>query len=127
MLLMFIAYAILLGHDMIPHHHHDNEQELAEHHQTDHHHNDNEDSEDLSHILSHFIHSSDGFTFTVNHNISNTFTKQLVSLIAIMPDNFYQNRFLTPLFLYKPPAVNYIYVSPHSLSSGLRAPPAFIG
>ena len=126
-LLLTLAYAILLGHNIIPHHHHENNQELTAHHQTDHHQDDNEDNEDLSHILSHFIHSSDEFTFTGSHNISNTSSKQLLSFIAVLPHNFSLDEFLIPSLLHKPPAEHFIYISPHSLSSGSRAPPAFIG
>jgi hypothetical protein len=126
-LFLTLAYAILLGHNIIPHHHHDTEHDLTEHHQTSHNHDSEKDSEDLSHILSHFIHSSDGFTFTVNHNISNTLSQQLFLLFAVLPDNFSVDEFIIPPLLHKPPAEHFIYISPHSLSSGLRAPPAFIG
>lgn len=126
-LLMFTAYTILLGHNIIPHHHHNTDHDLTEHHQTSHNHDSEEDSENLSDILSHFIHSSDGFTFTGSHNISNTISKQLLSFVAVLPCNFFLDEFLIPPLLHKPPAEHFIYISPHSLSSGLRAPPAFIG
>jgi len=125
-LFLTLAYAILLGHDIIPHHHHDNNQELTEHHQTSHNHDSEEDSENLSHLFSHFIHSADGFTFTISHNISNIFSKQLFSIVAALPRNFSLNEFLVPPLFYKPPAEGFIYTSPHSLSSCLRAPPVFI-
>lgn len=123
---MAVAYAILLGHSIIPHHHHDSELELTEHHQTDHHYNEGEGSEEgegLRHILSHFIHSADAFTFVNTLKISSMF----YSVIAILPYNFSFDGLLIPPLLYKPPAEHFIYNSPHSLSSGLRAPPAFIG
>ena len=126
-LLVTFAYAILLGHNIIPHHHHDNNQELTAHHETDHDHEDGDDSEGLSDILSHFIHSADGFTFTVNHNISNVLSQQLFLSVAVLSNNFSFDEFLIQPFLYKPPEEQLIYISPHSLSLGLRAPPAFIG
>ena len=125
-LFLTIAYAILLGHNIIRHHHHDNNQELTAHHHTDHHQDDDEDSEGLSHILYHFIHSAGGFTFTNPHNISNTFSKQSLSTVAVLSDNFSLDKFLIPPLLHKPPAEHLICISPHSISPGLRAPPAFI-
>lgn len=121
--MMFTAYAILLGHNIIPHHHHDNQKELTEHHQTNHHHDGGEESNDLSHLFSHFIHSADGFVFTANHNISNTFSKQQFSFVAVLPDIFSLGELHVPPLLHKPPAEHLIYISPHFLSSGLRAPP----
>jgi hypothetical protein len=126
-LLLTLAYAILLGHTLISHHHHDTDHDLTEHHQTNHHHNDDQEDEGLNHLFSHFTHSADGFTFTSTHNINNTFSKQLLSFVAVLPDNFFLDEFLIPPLLRKPPAEHFIYISPHSLSSGLRAPPAFIG
>ncbi len=126
-LLMFTAYAILLGHSVIPHHHHDTDHDLTEqHHQTEHHHDDDADSEDLSHLFFHFPHSADGFTCITAHNFNNTFSKRLLSFVVVLPDNFLFHKFIIPPLLYKPPAEHLIYISPHSLSLGLRAPPAFI-
>lgn len=126
-LLMFTAYAILLGHNIVPHHH-DSDHDLTEHHQTSpHHHDDDHKDKWQGDFFSHFIHSTDGVTFTGSYNISNTLSKQLFSLIAVLPDNFSLDEFLIPPLLHKPPAEHFIYISPHSLSSGLRAPPAFIG
>lgn len=117
-----LAYAILLGHNIIPHHHHDSAQEIAEHHNSNHNHE--EESNVLSHMLSHFIHSADGFTYPVNHNISNTFSKQQLSFVAVLPDNFTLDEFLIPSFRFKPTAEHLFCISPHSHPSGLRAPPA---
>lgn len=121
---MFTAYAILLGHSIIPHHHHDTEHDLTEHCQTEHQHDGDKEDESLKYVLSHFIHSFDGFTTLNKHNI--TFSKQLVSIVAVLCGNFSLSSFTIPPLLYKPPAEHLIYISPHSLSSGLRAPPAFI-
>ncbi len=125
-LMMFTAYAILLGHNIIPHHHHDHDEHLTGQHNTHHNHDDGEDNDGLNHMFSHFTHAADGFSFTPNHNISNTFSKLQLSLVAVLPDNFALSNFDIPPLLGSPPAEHLIYISPHSHSSGLRAPPAFI-
>lgn len=123
-LFLTLAYAILLGHNIIPHHNHDHDEHLTEHHDTDYHHHDNEDTDGLSHLFAHFTHAPEGFSFLTNHNITNTFSKQQLSLVAVLPDNFSLDEFLIPPLLDKPPAEHLIYISPHSHPSGLRAPPA---
>ena len=125
-LFLTISCATLLGHSIIPHHHHNTEQELAEHFQTNHHNNSDENSMDFSHHLSHFIHSADSFTTHNTHNISHTFSRQILSLVAVLPNRIFFDEFLIPPLLHKSPAEHFIDLSPHSLSSGLRAPPAFI-
>lgn len=126
-LLMTVAYAILFGHSILAHHHHENDHDLTEHHHTDNHHDDDADSEDLNHLFSHFTHLAVGFNFTTSHSTTNVFSKQQLSIVVVLPDNFLISKFIIPALLYKPPAEHLIYISPHSLSSGLRAPPAFIG
>jgi len=126
LLLMTVAYAILLGHSIIPHHHHDSVHELTEHHQEHHQHDGEEESNGLSHLFSHFVHSADGFTTTQN-NFNISFLQKQLSVVAVLPNNFYLKTFAFPLLKHKPPTEQLIYISPHFLSSGLRAPPAFIG
>lgn len=126
LLFIGIAYTILLGHSIIPHHHHDNNHDLTEHHQTGHHHDSDEESNDLSHLFSHFIHAADGFTATVNYNFSSTFSKQLFLFSAVLPDNFSLYEFLIPPLLVKSPAENFNYTFLNTCTFGLRAPPAFV-
>ncbi len=123
-LFITLAYAILLGHNIIPHHHHDHDDHLTEHHDTDHHHDDDTDTDELNHLFAHFTHVADGFSFLTNHNITNTFFKQQLSLVAVLPDIFSPDGFFTAPLLDKPPAEHLVYISPHSHPSGLRAPPA---
>ncbi|MCY7410910.1 MAG: hypothetical protein LH473_11605 [Chitinophagales bacterium] len=128
-LLMTVACAILLGHNIVPHHHHDNDHNATEHHHTHHHHDDDTDREDLNHLFAHFTHSADGLNFTTSHHLTNTFSSRFNSgsVVAILPDNFGIIKLFIPPLLQKSSAEHLIYISPHSLSSGLRAPPAFIG
>lgn len=122
---MTVAYAILLGHSIIPHHH-EHHHDVTEHHHSNHHHDDDADNGDLNHPFTHFTHSADCFNFTNSHNFTNTFSKQQMKFVAILPDNFLACKFNIPPLLHKPPAEHHPYISPHSLSSGLRAPPTFI-
>jgi len=142
LLFLSLAYALLLGHNVIPHHHHDNENSGAEHHHhADHHHshhhdtdyahsgqsheehNENDEKNDLSHLFSYFFHSPDGIT--LSHQNSNWYLKQVPVITAIIPDHFDFSEIFNPPLLYKPPADFLIYITPHSTVSGLRAPPAF--
>lgn len=127
-LFLILAYAILLGHNIIPHHHYHADHDLTEHHHTDHHDDSDgdEDSDDFNHLFSHFIHSADGFTIANNHKRTNTFAKQWILIVAVLPNNFSFGSYTIPPLLDKPPARHLSYISPHSLSSDLRAPPAFI-
>ena len=124
------AYLLMLAHSFIPHHHHNNKQEAEHHHQHeqgDHHHHDDTDAEDFNLLFTHFIHSGDINHFTTSHNITNTFSKQQLSVAAFLNNNFVVNKIFIPPLLYEPPAEHLICISPHSHCKGLRAPPAFIG
>src|SRR5688572_30767267 len=108
LLFLFIAGAILLGHSIIPHHHHDHDhdhdhgQDLKEHPGSSPHH-DNEANNDLSHLFSHFIHSTDFFTVSTNKDISTSFSKQLALTVAILPADFLSIPFDIPPLFGKPP------------------------
>ncbi|MDZ4844761.1 MAG: hypothetical protein SH857_04340 [Chitinophagales bacterium] len=125
LLFFTIAYALILGHNIIPHHHHDSNHDLAEHQQLHQEHDDNHE-DGLNHLFAHFVHSGDAFTFTTNHNINNVFSKQLFLMAVALSDNFSLDRFSVLPLVFSPPEKQVIYISPHSLASGLRAPPAFI-
>ncbi|MBP6334667.1 MAG: hypothetical protein KA444_04270 [Bacteroidia bacterium] len=121
--LLTLAYAILLGHNIVPHHHHDSKHELTEHHHSHHQHGEDEGM-DLSDLFSHFVHSSDDFMFTAGHSFSNNVSNQMLSFDFILPDEILFTAIFVPLFRHKPPAELPIYYSPHSHSCGLRAPPS---
>ncbi len=125
-LMLFIAYAILLGHNNFPHHHHDTEQELVHHYQNHHQNESDQKDGDLSHHLSHFIHPFDDYTFPTKHDHSPTFSRQVHSSVAVLPDHFFFTKFATRQFPFSIPREHLYYLSSHSPSSGLRAPPAFI-
>lgn len=119
--LMAIAYGILLGHSIIPHHHHDNSREIAEHHQTNH----GDGVSDISHLFSHFIHYGDGFISTTTNITSDQFFKISYSIIALPPDLFSMEDCSIPAFIFYPPP-DVVYIFRYSFPAGLRAPPAFV-
>lgn len=128
-LFLFIACIIMQAHAIIPHHHHDNEQELQAHHSSDHHdHDSHDDAEegfaDLNHLFSHFVHTEDSFTYTHVDNTNNTLSKQYVLILAILPNHFSFVDFTIQPVRNKSSLKHQI--STHSLSSGLRAPPVFL-
>ncbi len=120
-----IAYALLLGHNIIPHHHHNNEHDLAEHHQTHHQHHGEEHDNDLGHMFTHSIHPDDDFTISPNHNIGKLFSIKLISVVAVLSNKFSFEDFDIPPLLINPYAAQAIYFSPHSLLVALRGPPVF--
>lgn len=122
-LILTLAYAILLGHNIIPHHHHDHDEHLSEHHGADHQHDSDADNDGVMELFAHCTHTADGFAFTSAHNFSTMFSKLQLTFVALLLDNFAFDEFLIPPLLHKPPAEHLIYISPHSHSSGLRAPP----
>jgi hypothetical protein len=123
-LMMFTAYAILLGHNIVPHQHHDHDEHFTEDHHTDYHPDDDADDDGLNHLFAHFNHAADGFTFTTSNNIGNIFSKLQLTFVALLPDNFLLDEFLIPTLPDKPPKEHLVYISIHSHPSGLRAPPA---
>jgi hypothetical protein len=77
-ILILFAYAIILGHNLIPHTHHSHHQEAKnnhDHHQTDHHHHDHDDQQDdkkseesgLPDLFAHFIHAP--YTVNIEHTL----------------------------------------------------------
>jgi len=120
-LLLTFATAILLGHNIVPHHHHHLDHEIAHHHHGHDNHED-EGSNDLGDLFSNVLHDSGSI---ISHNeITPTFAKKLISVVAILPDNLPTVSFtITPL-IGKPPAQSHLYTASYSHATGLRGPPA---
>jgi len=125
-LLMLIAYTILLGHSIVPHHHHEDNSNLNFHHEHDHDHSTTESEGGLNHLFSHFLHASDELVFTGSYNFQADFSKQLLSVISILPDNLSFISYTLPPLEYKPPADEHIYRTDIKFSFGLKAPPSFL-
>lgn len=131
-LFLFIACIIMQAHAVVPHHHHDSGQELQAHHSSHDHDNDHDSHDEgkeggfegLIHLFSHFTHSADGFSYVHSDNTENTISKQTVFIVVRLFDNFNIDRFTIPPLLILPASKRII--SPHSISSGLRAPPVFL-
>lgn len=57
-IMMISTYGLILGHSIVPHHHHDEVSEVTHHEHHDHEHeNDADEHEGLPEFFSHFIHS----------------------------------------------------------------------
>lgn len=123
-LMMFTACAIMLAHNIIPHHHHNHDEHLTGHHHTDQQHDDDADNNGLGHLFADLAHSPEGFSFTITHNFSNSFSKMQFSFVAVLPDYFAIDYFPIPLLLHTSTAERVVCISPHSHPFGLRAPPA---
>ncbi len=131
-LFLCLANLVMLGHSVVPHHHHKAEGVVghdhgdhADHH-VDFHHDDDHGSdqgEESDHELpfSHFAHST--LAYVAGHDcgacqqvLGGT---GLLTHGLLVPDPTIQH------LPDKPPTEPPIYNSPHSLCSGLRAPPSF--
>ncbi|HRG69587.1 MAG TPA: hypothetical protein PLS73_12125 [Saprospiraceae bacterium] len=115
-----LANVVLIGHDLIPHHHHDSLEELLAHHHSE----QDQTEHGLSHWLSHLMHSSDGLAFSANHSIGSSFSKQQHSIPALLPEMNWINLLRIPDSIQKPPEATRLVSSLQCLPSGLRGPPA---
>lgn len=144
LLFLCISNLIIIGHDIIPHEHfgHTEDVELTLHHESghghDHHHtvpssdHDSDEHEDehssLGDLFAHFIHTGSYFPESENQFVQGKVLKDAPTIASlVMPitirkedDSFSINQ-QNNCWHDKP-----IYISPHSLSSGLRAPPVSI-
>ena len=123
---LLLSYSIVLAHSLVPHHHHVSEVELAAHHQAEHEHHDDGESDELSHILSHFIHSADAYTVSNDSRSGKNQTYQFVVFPADLVQPFSICELSTLFFVEKPPDRTPVYFLLRSLSSGLRAPPSIV-
>jgi len=122
LLVMCSAYAVLLGHSIVPHHHHETEADLLAHHASAHQHD--HDHASLPNLLGHFVHAEDVFTSTVSLLLYPSLLKQTPVIVLdfskILTINGIQN---FPYSIEQPPEVN-IYCFSNRKSSGLRGPPS---
>lgn len=136
-LMMFIALAIMLGHNFIPHHHFDFEEVIAEHHHhhhhsNDHHHNNKEtengedEESDFGHLFSHFQHSEDDVLFLRHYPFTNSLSKQLYPSFCMLTEDFGFQNIDEFVRQNAPPDKSDLYNSQILLPSGLRAPPVSI-
>lgn len=149
LLFLCISSLIIIGHDIIPHKHfdHTSDVELTLHHESghghDHHHvhhhtvpssepQESDEHEDehssLGDLFAHFIHTGSYFPESENQSVQAKVLKQtptiaslVVPIIITKEDGSFSINQQNNCWHDKP-----IYISPHSLSSGLRAPPVSI-
>lgn len=126
--MLYSALAIMLGHNVIPHTHHDDEHNNISHHHNDgHHNNDTEDErEGWSHIFSSLQHSEEGLTFLTSVGSAENFLKQTAPFTAPCISNFIFNQEILEVRQNAPPYIDDYYNSHNFLPSGLRAPPSNI-
>ncbi len=122
-LLLLIANAIILGHNLVPHHHHISLDELAEHHGAGQHQHGGEEEQGLGGLLSHIIHQLD--SYTVNKDSNEIFNQQFVSL-ALVSHMLSLHEDTLPLILHKPQLEHLLYSHVYITSVGLRGPPVLM-
>ena len=128
---IIIAYALILGHNLIPHVHHSSKQETKhDHHHSNqaHHNHESADSDDenesLPDLFAHFMHSP--FTVNIEHTL--VLADEGKELNKIQQDVFViEDNVSSKIFLDKrelPPDVRQWFYSNYSnRHSSLRAPP----
>jgi hypothetical protein len=122
LLSLFIAFAIQLGHGVIPHHHH---HDHHEHHATSgHQHPENEDRS-LDHLLS-FIAHTDVVITDQSHGWSHLFSKKIFELAFALPEIYAQKEFLLPPLLHAFQVDIQHTAFSYACTFGLRAPPAIV-
>ena len=125
-LLLFSALAIMLGHNFIPHHHHDFDHNLKVHLHNDgsQHNNDSQDNNiDLVHFFSQLHHDTDGQTYLTTLSSSDHLLKNISHFAAIFTSETILNKVIIGKRQKVPPYKNDHHFSQNSIPYGLRAPP----
>jgi hypothetical protein len=129
---MFIAVAIMLGHNIIGHHHHDIKHSQISHHShsnNDHHQHDNDkedENEDWKHIFAGLQHGADGIICLTSKTASNNIVKLIPKFKVLNVTHFNFKQVIIDVRQSAPPFISDYYNSQNNLPSGLRAPPIFI-
>ncbi len=120
--IFFTAYAVVLAHNIIPHHD-ENETATEQHHDKDHH-DDNIDN-GLGHLFSHFQHVGTSNQFISTHQITSVKQSDIlqsdIPCITLFNFKFYGAGEPVPLFYPDHPD---IYSSSGSSAFSLRGPPS---
>ncbi len=131
--MIFTALAMLLGHNFIPHHHHDFEHSSVEHHHSDDHHhgyegdgNSENEEFDFGHLFSHFQHGQNGVDFLSTHHFANSLSKQLSPSAAVLTEVFVFQNSAEFVRQNSPPYKSKYRNLQNFLPYGLRAPPVSI-
>jgi hypothetical protein len=133
-LFLCIASLVMMGHSVLPHHHHHTiHGESVTHHSHDHghgdlpdHHGADHDHEGgAGHPISHADHSEYPYTLSSGQKVFEALSWE--ASVALQPQSLLiaaldsEHLQVKPLFKSLP-----THESPHALASGLRAPPIFI-
>lgn len=136
-LMIFIAVAIMLGHNIIGHHHHHKSEhsEISHHSHSnnDHHHNDNaaedaaeDECEDWEHLFSGLLHGADGIVCLTSNIASNNIVKLIPQFNALNGSYIAFQQVIIDVRQNAPPFLSAYYSCQNHLPYGLRAPPVFI-
>jgi hypothetical protein len=121
-LILYIALAMMLGHNFIGHHHHFEHSESAHHHE----HDTKNGLNDWMHLFSHLQHGAGGLTFLIGVSFSDSFQKQISQLAVFQGFNFVFRQKITKAPPKVPPYISVYCHSQNFLPTGLRAPPYLI-
>ncbi|MFD2203093.1 hypothetical protein [Shivajiella indica] len=123
---LFLAQTMMLGHNLIPHHHQDPFESLfIKSHQCFHHHHEHPYGM-LESIFSLVPHSEKGMEGIYCIQIDEPVKKQSLSISAVLPESIQYKTAFIFLKLNFPPHSEDLH-PPHKIfSSGLRAPPSFV-
>jgi hypothetical protein len=137
--LLFIALAILLGHNVFPHHHHNHHNdfdsfETEHHHSTNHSHGDDHHGNDhhreegfnIGHLFAHFEHIDSEIVILNSLHKEDSVSKKKFQPLAILPKSplVWCDKILVS---QKIPLYNFDFCSHQYFSpTSLRAPPIFI-
>lgn len=131
-LMMFMAVAIMLGHNIVGHHHHEIEHSIISHHShsdNEHHGHDNESEDeckDWKHLFSELHHGADGIICLTSSYTSNNTLKLIPKFNNLNVSNFTIQQIAIDVRQNVPPFISDYSNSQNHLPSGLRAPPFFI-
>lgn len=128
-LMLYSALAIMLGHNFIPHHHHNFEHHKESHHHKDGHHHDDDsedESDDWGHLFSGLHHGAEGLTFLTSHTYTEHLSKQFFQFTAPYTSKYILYQVIIEARQNAPPYIVDYHNSQYFLPSGLRAPPIFI-
>lgn len=130
-LTMILALAIMLGHNIFPHHHHEVDKELAEHHHSDDHNHDTDhespiEAQDLEHLFSVFQHPGNGVSFLTGYELTEIEAGKTISAAKAISGTFYPSLYPSLIRQKSPPFRPVFRNFQYFLPTGLRAPPLHI-
>lgn len=124
---LYLSTLMMLGHGIVPHHHHGQVGSLDSHDHSLHHEGFDSHHEDqhLDHVFSNVQHGQKGVECISCPNIDEDFNNQNFSFPAISPLNLGINFSLIPVEKFFFDYQDTLFISNYFPPGGLRAPPVF--